>query len=160
MEKLLRFYGARFFMLCIILSLFACDKKTVGIDEEKLIGTWKLEQEYNNEGKNTPLKEFPLSDCDKKTTLLITANGNFIEKSYYEDLGTGGECIKDNQDTIGQWTKGKGDSFQFTYPQNENLLFRNSKVVIKDDHLIVTLMQEDSDLGTGTALKFVYVKAN
>ncbi len=148
----------RFTVLIFILCLFSCESSSLNTSEITLTGTWFLKQEYSNEGGDTPLKEFLLSDCEKKTTLEILDNGKFIEKSYYSDLGTGGECLKDSEDTVGNWEKNPEGEINITYDENDTFNFTKSEVRIEKGYLIVTLVYDDPDLGLKTVLKFIYTK--
>ncbi|GAA4279410.1 hypothetical protein [Aquimarina mytili] len=158
MEKFLLVYTTRVVILCLLLCLYSCENNTSNPLEANVVGKWQLEKEFSSEGSDVPLKEFPLSACDKETVLEIMENGIFIEKSYYEDLGTGGECIMDNQDTIGKWKKGRGNFFLFTYDKKDNLSFKKSRITIENENLVVALLHNDPDLDSETFLKFIYSK--
>ncbi len=156
MKKFLLGYIGRLTVLILMSFLYSCANNVSNTSETTFTGKWQLKKEYSNEGVDTALKEFPLSACDKSTILEIMPNGKFVEKSYYEDTGTGGECIKDNQDTKGKWKKGRGDFFRFVYDENDSFLFKKSKITIENGDLIVALVHNDPDLESETILKFIY----
>ncbi len=156
MKKLLRTYAARFVALGLI--FYSCGSSGADTPEVTISGTWKLKKEYNNEGENTPLKEFPLSTCDKATTLEIFSTGRFIEKSYYEDSIIIGECAKDSQDTKGDWEKSANGKYLFMYDNNNALSVKGATVTIEKGDLIVNMIYHDKDLGPKTKLRFIYAK--
>ncbi|MBP2833361.1 hypothetical protein J8281_14290 [Aquimarina sp. U1-2] len=176
MKKLLRNerYMHRLSLLCVsrassfnaaakllILSLLlctSCGSSDTHTQENSIIGKWKLQQEYSNEGRDTPLKEFPLSQCDKETTLEVLDTGIFVEKNYYEDSSIGGECGKDSQDTRGGWKKSSPNTYLFTYDKSNPLLLRRSVVNVVRGDLIVNVTYNDRDLGPNTKVKFIYAK--
>ncbi len=156
MKKLLRAYTTRWIVLGLI--FYSCGSSGAKAPDITIIGTWKLKQEYNNEGGDTPLKEFPLSACDKETTLEILSFGRFAEKSYYEDSSIAGECAKDSQDTKGDWKKSANGMYLFMYDNNNALMLKGSTVTIEKGDLIVYATYTDKDLGPKTKLKFVYAR--
>ncbi len=139
---------------------YSCGSSGAKIPESTIIGTWQLRQEFNNEGNDTPLTEFPLSQCDKATTLEIMESGRFVEKSYYKSSSIAGECIKDNRETKGVWRKGKQDQgmFFFIYDKDTVLSLKGSKITIENGNLVVLTVYNDQDLGPRTKLKFIYSK--
>ncbi len=154
MKKLLPTYAAH--LIVLTLMLCSCVSSGTHYPEVTLEGTWQLKQQYNNEGEDTPLKEFPLSDCNKNTTLEISDNGRFIEKNYYEDSNISGECAKDSADTKGDWKKGSNDMFVFIYDKNSAVLFKGATVTVENGDLIVSAIYHDRDFGPRTILKFMY----
>ncbi|WP_109301903.1 hypothetical protein [Aquimarina sp. AU474] len=158
MKKLLL---APMMWLAVLSVLFySCGSSGAKVPESTIVGTWQLTQEFNNEGRDTPLKEFPLSHCDKKTTLEIMESGRFIEKSYYKSLSIAGECVKDNRETKGIWRKGNQDQgvFLFIYDPDTALSIKGSTITIENGNLIVLAVYNDIDLGPRTKLKFIYSK--
>ncbi len=145
--------------LLVTLGIYSCNNSGANTPEIIIDGTWQLKQEFSNEGEHTPLKEFPLSDCDKQTTLEIFPCGKFIEKSYYDDLGTGGECIMDTEETKGKWKNETDNTFIFTYNNSNALLIRKSQVTIQNKDLVIVSVYNDPDLGPKTTLKFIYTKS-
>ncbi len=163
MEKFLLGFATRLGALYLMLFLFSCEDNTsppTTTSEATIEGTWILSKEHSHEGDEDQFKEFPLSNCDKKTTLEITSNGRFVEKSYFEDPGTGGECIKNNQDIKGRWEKRNDGSFWLIFNENNNLVFEKSKGVIEKGDLIITLQYNDKNLESDTMLKFTYSRVN
>ncbi|MEW7289415.1 hypothetical protein [Aquimarina sp. 2304DJ70-9] len=158
MDKFLLGYTERLTVLILLLFLCSCANNVSNTLETTFTGKWQLKKEYSSEGVDASLKEFPLSACDKNTILEIMSNGKFIEKSYYEDTGTGGECIKDNQDIHGKWKRGRGNYFRFVYDEEDNFLFKKSKITIENGDLIVALVQNDPDFESETMVKFIYSK--
>lgn len=142
----------------MLLSVYSCVSNNSNSIETKIIGVWQLEREFSNEEEDGPLKEFLLSSCEKLTTLEVLMNGRFIEKSYYEDFGTGGECVKDTWGIQGDWEKGSEGTFNFKYDKNNILFFDNSTVAIENGKLIISIVYYDSDLRYKTMLKFIYTK--
>ncbi|WP_103068933.1 hypothetical protein [Aquimarina sediminis] len=141
-----------------LFGVYSCGKDKPNTSAASIVGIWQLKQEFSNEGEDTPLEEFPLSACEKLTTLAILKNGRFVEKSYYTDFGTGGECIKDTEDTHGNWEKESNGDFYFTYDQSNILLFNKSDVKLENENLVVLIEYDDPDLGYEIMLKFVYSK--
>jgi len=156
MDKFLRTNSAR--LVVLILMVYSCGSSYASACQERITGKWQLRHEYNNEGEGTPLKEFPLSKCDKQTTLEILNNGRFIEKSYYESSSLAGECAKDTEETTGDWKKTSGNGFTFLYDKNIVVTPIESKVSIEKGKLKVTLAYNDSDSGHKITLKFIYVR--
>jgi hypothetical protein len=147
------------FLVLTLFGMYSCKMSDSNISNSMIVGIWQLKQEFSNEEEGSPLEEFPLS-CEKLTTLEILTNGKFVEKSYYENFGTGGECTKDTEDTIGSWKKKSDGIFYFIYNQNETLLFNESYVTVKNGYLGVTIVYDDPDLGYETTLKFIYKKVS
>ena len=156
MQKLLLSYVARLTMLGVL--FFSCGSGGTKTQNITIVGTWKLKQEYSNEGGDTPLKEFPLSTCDKATTLEIMKSGRFVEKSYYENSSIAGECAKNSSDTRGDWKKGPGGMFLFVYDKDNTLSLIGSKVTLENGELIISAVYTDRDMGPRTKLKFIYSK--
>ncbi len=156
MKKFLLFHVALLALTSWIMG--SCDVENRNTSEITIVGAWQLKKEFTNQGENTPLKEFPLSECDKKTTLEVLENGRFLEKSYYDDLTVRGECLKDTEETMGRWKRGSGDVFFFAYYKSEAILFSKSEVKIENGDLIITSTYNDPELGYGTILKFIYTK--
>ncbi len=157
-------YMKRLLPVCIllfagfVLMIFSCKRSDPDASSILLIGKWKLKQQFSSEGKNMGFEEFPLSFCEKMTTLEIAIDGSFVEKSYYEDFGTGGECLKDTEETLGNWKKEPDGTINFIYNQKSVLLFTKSDVVLKNGHLVITIAYDDPDLGHETTLQFIYTK--
>ncbi|PKV48940.1 hypothetical protein ATE84_0956 [Aquimarina sp. MAR_2010_214] len=156
MKRLLPVYIT--FLVLTLFGIYSCGKSDSNTSDIMIVGMWQLKQEFSNEEENAPLEEFPLTSCEKMTTLEVLLNGRFIEKNYYDDFGTGGECIKDTEDTRGNWKKESDGTFYFIYDKSEILLFNKSYVTIKNGNLVVTIEYDDPDLGYETTLKFVYAK--
>ncbi|MCK8523215.1 hypothetical protein M0D21_16670 [Aquimarina sp. D1M17] len=156
MKKLLLVYTLRFFAFCILMC--SCGSGGNNTPETTIIGVWKLKQEYSNEGGDTPLKEFPLSNCDKATTLEILKSGRFVEKSYFESSNLLGDCSKDDQETKGDWKRNPEGMFLFIYDKNNILSLVGSVVTIENGNLVVSTVYNDRDLGPRTKLKFIYSK--
>lgn len=154
MKRLLLVY----IVLLILFGTYSCKNNDSNTSKNTIVGIWQLEQEFSNDGNSDLLKEFPLSSCDKMTTLNIFENGKFIEQSYYDDFGTGGECIMDTEETKGIWKEGSNGIFYFTYNKNNILIFTKSDVVLKNGKLEITIEYEDPDLEYKTILKFIYTK--
>lgn len=156
MNKLLLVYVT--LLAVTLLGVYSCGRKDSNTSKISIVGIWQLKQEFSNEGEDLPLEEFPLSSCEKLTTLEVLLDGKFIEKSYYNDFGTGGECIKDTEDTKGNWEKESNGTFYFTYNQNDVLLFNKAEVTLKNGNLVITIEYDDPDLGYEVLLKFIYTK--
>ncbi|GGX29823.1 hypothetical protein [Aquimarina muelleri] len=156
MKRLLLVYIA--FLNLLFFGVYSCKNNDSNISKATIAGTWQLEEEFSNDENSSQLKEFPLSSCDKMTTLDIFESGKFIEKSYYNNFGTGGECIKDTEEIHGIWKKGYKEIFHFIYDKNNTLFFTKSYVVLKNEKLEVTIQYEDPDLEGETILKFIYTK--
>ncbi len=156
MKRLLLIYIV--LSILILFGTYSCKNNDSNTSKTTIVGIWQLEQEFSNDGNSDQLKEFPLSLCDKMTTLNIFKSGKFIEKSYYDDFGTGGECIKDTEETQGIWEKGSIGVFHFMYDKNNILSFTKSDVVLKNGKLEITIDYEDPDLEYKTMLKFIYSK--
>ncbi len=154
MKRFLLIYLA--LLVVLIMILYSCGSSGSNGPDVTIAGTWNLVQEYSNEGEGTPLEEFPLSKCNKMTTLEIFDSGRFIEKSYYEDSSISGECAKDSEDTKGDWKKGPNGMFLFIYDKNNALFLKGSTVTVEKGNLVVTSVYTDGDLGSGTILKFMY----
>ncbi|WP_109851060.1 hypothetical protein [Aquimarina sp. AU58] len=156
MKRLLPAYAT--FLVLTLFGIYSCGKGDSNASNIMIVGIWQLKQEFSNEEENAPLEEFPLSSCEKMTTLEVLKNGRFIEKNYYDNFGTGGECIKDTEDTHGSWEKESEGIFYFMYDKSEILLFNKSYVTVKNGDLVVTIEYDDPDLGYETTLKFIYSK--
>ncbi len=156
MKKLLPVFATRLLMLGLI--FYSCGSSGANAPEVSIVGIWKLKQQYNNAGGDTPLKEFLLSECDKTTTLEIFKNGRFVEKSYYENSSIAGECAKDSQDTKGNWKKNTNGHYLFMYDSNNALSLKGSTVTIIDGDLVINAVYNDKDLGPKTKLRFVYAR--
>lgn len=156
MKRDLLFFTTRLLVLGLI--FYSCGSSGTKTKDVAITGVWQLKQEYNNEGGDTPLKEFPLSTCDKATTLEILNSGRFIEKSYYEDSSIAGECVKDSQDTKGDWKRSANGGFLFKYDSNNALSIKGSTVTVEKGELVVYTIYNDKDLGPKTKLRFIYTK--
>ncbi|GAA4275047.1 hypothetical protein U6A24_16910 [Aquimarina gracilis] len=156
MRKLLRAYATRWIVLLLI--FYSCGSSGAKAPEVTITGSWKLIQEYSNEGEDTPLKEFLLSTCDKETTLEIFDTGKFLEKSYYENSSMAGECAKDSQDTNGKWKKSTNGMYLFMYQKNNALMLKGATVTIEKGNLVVNAIYNDKDLGPKTQLRFIYAR--
>ncbi len=156
MNKLLPTYA----MLIVVLffGMYSCGGNDVNTSDGTIIGTWQLQQEFSNEEEGTPFKEFPLSPCEKLTTLEVLVTRKFVENSYYEDFGTGGECIKHTEETRGKWKEESDGGYNFSYDKKNLLSFTKSDAILKDGNLEVTVVYKDPDVGDNTTLKFIYSK--
>ncbi len=154
MKKFLLVHVACFIVFTYI--FYSCSSSDTNTKDLVIAGTWHLKQEYSNEGEDTPLKEFPLSDCDKETTLEILISGKFIEKNYYKDSSIAGGCGKDSQDTKGNWKESVEGMYLFMYDISNALALKGSTVTIEKGDLVINSIYNDKDLGRGRQLKFIY----
>ena len=65
-------------LILILFGTYSCKNNDPSTSKSTIVGIWKLEQEFSNNGNSDQLKEFPLSSCDKMTTLKVLKSGKYI----------------------------------------------------------------------------------
>ncbi|TPN87942.1 hypothetical protein [Aquimarina algicola] len=157
MKRFLPVYVA--FFAVTLLSVYSCEGNNAKTSENTIVGTWQLKQQFVNNEDGKSLEEFPLSSCEKGTTLQVLKWGRFVETSYYDGYGIGGECLKDTEETKGTWIKDKNKTYNFLYDKSNTIAFSSSKVSIEDNNtLVITITYDDRDHDYESTLKFIYTK--
>ncbi|MFD2563708.1 lipocalin-like domain-containing protein [Aquimarina rubra] len=103
------------FLFAISLSIVvsSCGDDDDGVNQDLLIGSWKLSQEFENGVQITS------DPCDLEDVITFKADGTF-EDTYFEDNGSG-TCVEVTDDiNMGAWENTGGNVYSITFDGQTN----------------------------------------